>query len=1315
MFQDLSNSSLTHLNPDNTKASPSVYSENDGSFNSEENMRWISKKITQKPFIVGKDTAEVNKSFSVGEAPYGAYIGEGLFSIDGYLFKASGEGNVTYDTGLGDRSAFVASTQYAQRFVSDITHYGKKDELSADYSSFCFSEFDPSNVSFDVENWENAFNNGEPVGFVKMVFRGGTDTSYSSQLTVTTRLGVSYLEYIYNDAAVSSIPLKLMVQDENDLTPDNVRSIVFHDTDPKDYHAVAQIINRTVGNDTYSDTFIMYPVYVKQTDSNKAIITFTDIFTTTYRHAVSEFMTSSYPSTVSNLIDMTGANFSNPPTLCKTTTMPSNKYNYYEMYSGTARQNTTITRTQSLPYSIPNVEKKELSSLVFPSTVSSLTIKNDLSYYCLVNPANPIERNGTQVPVALFTSEGSLCTDGFIVSGNDTLPMDQSPIESYIHYIKRNYLSDTSQTITEDAIEAVTLNQLNYWNNFTTFYNTNIAPALSAYLNLCYDSLLDNVFFNVDTGENTDYMNIKVLGCGEKYEGGIDEDFAKIATVTATGNKYENGSISAENFETTVRFEKDITSDKYKVTKHVSRSVKTPLVSGKDLFYYEPVVETFTWNNSGTNVYRFEDPQLFLTNCIKSGVEGLGSFELYNGDGSIPVTIQNVGEKVALDEFLVPVRKKNDASVEFNFGGTISILRTQPIIANSLVNSATYKFLQNNWLVVFPTTLSVSKDNLSYLRGRDYDDPDKYDGLTLNYKFPCEVTDDELYMFDMGITSTRSKQAYDVEQSLKYRFIDSEYIRVRREAFIHVNKLYGDNYKGFRECVEEVTENMIEEASGGYDLSSIPIMRNALKDHIESSQRNIFYISDDYISDEFFKTDDASNVSFMIVKGGTTPSVDRILVHIDEVGGNREAIKDTHLDIEFSLFERHTDLCLIGSPDESSETGLRAELYKKGSGGTLTYLISDFGGWDFDQRDVEHTKNFDKISQTFVYRVVVPAGTSQTSDDLFVPQVFEFSEFELGAVESGSPTTKYIGTAGSIYNDVQNIKKIINRPAKNNLSIYSGTGLGKIRIDCIVPFKVTDCVLSFNDIQAVDQSHTQQPSVSFDVYSDDDVCLISNSSITCGNNAIAQINKSNIAQGNRNKNIGYIIINNHEVDPLNPEITTTFSGAMLCTSTDWVISKDFVYGYGELYEACKRLDTINESIVSLVDRPTKNLLVSNDAEFYPTLETPDLIIDLEYAADRNQDYVLYIGMNDVDIHIKFVMTDGTESETYDVDGPNVDTVIEFNKDTLSLTNIKQVVISTDDNSNLLISRVMLCLKSDWNISENFVYSLSERKSWLSTS
>ena len=1303
MFQDLSNSSLTHLNPDNTKASPSVYSENDGSFNSEENMRWISKKITQKPFIVGKDTAEVNKSFSVGEAPYGAYIGEGLFSIDGYLFKASGDGNVTYDTGLAEKSAFVASTQYAQRFVSDMTHYGKEDELSADYSSFCFSEFDPSNVSFDVENWENAFNNGEPVGFVKMVFRNNEkDGSYSSQLTITNRQGASYLEYIYNGVAVSSIPLRLISQTESGLTPDNIRSVIFHDTDPKDYHAVAQVID--------SDTFIMYPVYVKQTDKNKAIITFTDIFTTTYRHAVSEFMTSSYPSTVSNLIDMDGANFNADFTdICKTTTMPSHRYDYYKMYSGTTRQNTTITRdTFSMSGA---VVKKGLSDFVFPSTVSSLTIKNDLSYYCLNltggQQATQIDRNGYKVPVALFTSEGSLCTDGFIVYGNTTLPMDQSPIESYIHYIKRNYLSSTGQTVTEEAIEGVTLNQLNYWNNFTAFYNTNIAPAMSAYLNLCYDSLLDNVVFNTNTEENKDYMNIKILGCGEHYSGGVDDDFAKIATVTATGHKYENGSISAENFETTVRFEKDITSDKYKVTKHVSRSVKTPLVSGKDLFYYEPVVETFTWNNSGTNVYRFEDPQLFLTNCIESGVEGLKSFTLYYNNNTYVEIQGDSEEKIALDEFLVPVRKKNDASVEFNFGGTISILRTQPIIANSLVNSATYKFLQNNWLVVFPTTLSVNKDNLSYLRGRDYDNPSEYDGLTLNYKFPCEVTDDELYMFDMGMTSTRSKQAYDVEQSLKYRFIDSEYVRVRREAFIHVNKLYGDEYKGFRECVEEVTENMIKEASGGYDFSSIPIMRDALKDHIESSQRNIFYISDDYISDEFFKTDDTSNVSFMIVKGGTTPSVDRIFVHIDEVGGSREAIKDTHLDIEFSLFERHTDLCLIGSPDESSETGLRAELYKKGSGGTLTYLISDFGGWDFDQRDVEHTKNFDKISQTFVYRIVVPVGTSQTSDDLFVPQVFEFSEFKLGAVESGSPTTKYIGTAGSIYNDVQNIKKIINRPAKNNLSMYSGTGLGKIRIDCIVPFKVTDCVLSFNNIQAVDQSHIQQPNVSFDVYSDDDVCLISNSSIACGNNAVAQISKSSVAQGNRNKNIGYIIINNHEVDPLNPEITTTFSGAMLCTSTDWGISKDFVYGYGELYEACKRLDTINESIISLVDRPYKNLLKVNDVTFYPTLEVPDLIIDLEYPTDWDYDYILYIGSTTANLSIKIVDTNDTEYGPYtvDYDESAMSIVIDVQRQTGKY--IKNIVISTENNETALLTQMMLCRKSDWNISDRFVYSLSE--------
>ena len=531
MFQDLSNSSLTYLDSNQTKASPSVYSENDGSFNSEENLRWATKKIAQKPFIVGKDTAEVNRSFTFSGAPYGAYIGEGLFNIDGYLFKSSSKGNVTYDSGLGSASSFVANTQYVQRFVSEMTHYGTSDELSADYSSFCFSEFLPSSGSFDPVNWENALSSGEPIGFVKTVFRNGNDKdeSYRSQLYQNGE----NLEFIYNGVAVSSVPLKYIGSDESYLTPDNIRTTVFNGVDPKNYYAVASVIS--------SDTFIVYPVYVKKFGNDEIDITFTDIFTITYKHSVSEFMTSSYPSTVSNLICMTGANFNADFTnVCKTTTMPSNRYAYNSMYSGSTRQVVTVTRSLrsdlSGVFDILTID--DLTSLI-PQNAPFSEIKNDLSYYCLKlttpeQQSTQLERNGNKIPVALFTSEGSLCTDGFIINNNSTTPMEYSPVESYIHYIKRNYLVSTGQTITEEAIENVSLTNLNGWSSFTSFYNNNIAKAMSAYLNLCYDSLLDNVFFNTNTEVNKDYMNIKILGCGEKYVGGTRSSSPSASRATRT-------------------------------------------------------------------------------------------------------------------------------------------------------------------------------------------------------------------------------------------------------------------------------------------------------------------------------------------------------------------------------------------------------------------------------------------------------------------------------------------------------------------------------------------------------------------------------------------------------------------------------------------------------------------------------------------------------------------------------------------------------------------------------------------------------------
>ena len=88
MFSDIKDQSLNKIPMSDAKAYPSVNSPNGGGFNSEENLRWLTKKLATKPFIVGANDDEVNNAFgSNGEAGDGIYTKPGMFSIDGYVFK----------------------------------------------------------------------------------------------------------------------------------------------------------------------------------------------------------------------------------------------------------------------------------------------------------------------------------------------------------------------------------------------------------------------------------------------------------------------------------------------------------------------------------------------------------------------------------------------------------------------------------------------------------------------------------------------------------------------------------------------------------------------------------------------------------------------------------------------------------------------------------------------------------------------------------------------------------------------------------------------------------------------------------------------------------------------------------------------------------------------------------------------------------------------------------------------------------------------------------------------------------------------------
>ena len=1292
MFQDLSNTSLTKISPERTKASPSVYSENDGSFNSEENLRWISRKITSKPYIVGKDTEDVNKSLVPSVSSQGMYIGKGMFDIDGYLFKIEGgDEQISYDSSDNDYAPLVLNTQHVQRFVGDMIRYGDQDkEIRCEYSDFCFSEYDPGNQNNNVsdvkELWETALAEHNVIGFVRIVY----NSEYLSQLDNS-----GHGTMLYKDSSgniIGSLAVRNYISSAY-MTPDEIRSNIFNG-------GVDQYTS--ICNEFDSELHTYYPVYVETDDNDSAAIVFTDVFGFTWQHAVRKFNTSTYPSTVSNLIDMDASSVGaqNPFSgvsqfQCKLNTYPNNRYMYNMLYdSGSSyiRKTSGVSGSiQSNMRTFSHVQKFRISDLHFNISSEIIpSVENNLSYYCITDiPDNMKLTNGVYTrPVALFTSEGSLCTDGLITGLSTNYAYDGAggPIESYVHFIKRRYLMDISEgQWSEDAIKDVTREQVVNWDDFSTFYNTYIAPAMSEYLNLCYYSLMDNVFYGT---ESTDYKNIKMHNCGKYIQnvtGTTAHEFSTDYTFEAT--IHENGSVTPEQVQKTLRFESDTTSDKYKTRLFVDKnSGSVQLLDG--LTYYRQYV--FDSENSDMQLM-LEDPLLFLRCCVGSAF-GVSNMNLTLPNGSIAT----IGGNVQVDEYFAPKKQIVDDTC-FELSTYNSILRSNNEITSSVASSLSYSFYRNTWEMRIPTTISINKTNLNYLCGRNYDDPTKYDGFTFGFKMPHEVEDSELYVFDTLISSCRQGEAYDVEQSSRLPFYASEKIRIKREAFIHTSKIYGDNNKDFEHVVKDVTDDIISEALDGNDLSIIKDTQKALIDKINYEPKNLLQFNFDneslypkYPVAEFFKINENSNVSFKLDLGNGV-----VYVHIDPYNGQRIANADSTLSVKFGLSKN--DVCLTGCPSGGSVDTYYCDV--KNSNGDV--ILIDTGDYD----DINHTSvgnHYDHLSE-YTYDINILAGTEQSSDFIFRPMVSNYRAYILT-----DTFTQYVPTNAKLHQDLSSLSStvekdrnitasLVNSPDKNLLSIYSGS-IRNIPIQISERFDDRKDYVFYAEYLGSSYQYATETNIS--IYDDADRrCYYS--TVQLGTNKSKTIKAEDIEYQGRP--ISYMILGAHD-GTANEQVT--FSNIMLCTLEDWNISNKYVDGNSNIERVLR----------SVVDRPTKNMLSSDfTGTFHPSIDEPELRIDFEFPIQSDL-YMLsassivstgyYDQENPDRIRIRFLRSNGTYTD-YKYVGQSFSDVV-FNRSFFStLYKYKAILLSTEHMSDIHTSgHLMFCKMSDFDVSESYVPSVS---------
>ena len=1292
MFQDLSNTSLTKISPERTKASPSVRSENDGSFNSEENLRWISRKITSKPYIVGKDTAEVNNSLKPSVSAFGMYIGKGMFDIDGYLFKVEG-GNeqISYDTDSSNAAPFVLDTQYVQRFVGDMIRYGDQNkEIRCEYSDFCFSEYDPGNQNNDTsdmkELWETALAEHNVIGFVRIIY----SSEYLSQLDNSGHGTMWYKDS--NGNIIGSLAVRNSISSVY-MTPDEIRTNIFND-------GVDQYTS--ICNEFNNELHTYYPVYVETDDNDSAVIVFTDVFGFTWQHAVRKFSTSTYPSTVSNLIDMDASSVGaqNPfngvsQFQCKLDTYPNKRYMYNMLYdSGSSyiRKTSGVSGSiQSDMRTFSHVQKFRISDLhlsVSDQIVPS--IENNLSYYCITEdiPDTMKLTNGVYTrPVALFTSEGSLCTDGLItgLSTNYAYDGTGSPIESYVHFIKRQYLNETQGQWSEDAIKGVTREQVVNWDGFSTFYNRYIAPAMSEYLNLCYYSLMDNVFYGT---ASTDSKNIKMHNSGKYIQnitGATANEFSTDYTFNAV--KHINGNATPQQVQKTLRFESDTTSDKYKTRLFVDiNSGSISLLDG--LTYYRQY--TFDSENSDMQLM-LEDPLLFLRHCVGSAF-GVSNMNLLLPDNSVAT----IGGNVQVDDYFAPKRQIiNDTCFELSTYN--SILRSNGTITSSVASSLSYSFYRNTWEMRIPTTISINKESLNYLCGRDYDDPTKYDGFTFGFKMPHEVKDSELYVFDTLISTCRQGESYDVEQSSRLPFYASENIRIKREAFIHTSKIYGDDNKDFEHVVKDVTDDIISEALDGNDLSIIKDTQKALIDKINYEPKNLIQFNFDneslypkYPVAEFFKINEDSNVSFRLDLGGGV-----VYVHIDPYNGERIANADSTLSVKFKLSKN--DVCLTGCPSGGSITTYYCDV--KDDDGNV--ILIDTG----DHTDINHTSvgyYYDYLNE-YTYDINILAGTEQSSDFIFRPMVSNYRAYMLT-----DTFTQYVPNNAKLHQDLSSLSRtvekdknitasLVNSPDKNLLSIYSGS-IKNIPIQISTRFDRRKDYVFYAEYLASSYQYATNTSIS--IYDDADQSCYT-STISLGADKSKTIKASDIEYHGRP--ISYIILGSHHGTS---DEQVTFSNIMLCTLDDWNISNKYITGNSN----------IERVLQSVVDRPTKNMLSSDfTGTFHPSIDEPELRIDFEYpiqsglymlSASSIVSTVYYDQENPDTIKIRFLRSNGTYTDYKNIVHSFNDVV--FNRSFFSTEySYRAILLSTEHMSDIHTDgHLMFCKMSDFDVSKKYVPSVS---------
>ena len=352
------------------KAHPSVYSPNEGNFNSEDNLKWLANKLSTKPFIIGKSNKDIKNNLKPVLKGNKIGIADGFFSIEGYTFKLASDEDpnrkISFDSPLDTTSENVVVDTFAgSELINDIytnTVSGDTYSVNCDFDSMCFNIYKPSSHTDTDEDWEilnmnwnQAAKDSSSIGYIKLRY-------VDSIASVITGQGG---KAVYGPSAIIIIDgiYQASVEDENGLAdPDAIEQFI-ENPEFNTYGLTNKDPFAIVESETVID--IYYPIFVRlhndSTKSNKLpIVYFKDIFGIEFLQSQSYetdeevvtdestpipelYTTNYYPNTNSYFFEMSGSstplgNFTN----CDKQSYPNYAYQYQTLYNNLST--TSITR-----------------------------------------------------------------------------------------------------------------------------------------------------------------------------------------------------------------------------------------------------------------------------------------------------------------------------------------------------------------------------------------------------------------------------------------------------------------------------------------------------------------------------------------------------------------------------------------------------------------------------------------------------------------------------------------------------------------------------------------------------------------------------------------------------------------------------------------------------------------------------------------------------------------------------------------------------------------------------------------------------------